>query len=134
MPCFCDSRGYCQDCEHISRSEIYWFNTLVDGEGNSTEWDTDQQNNFIKMLEGSNPFLLDRGAEAIWATIVLRQAYDVADWMAEKGYTYTNPGGIFVAVKKTTCVYRTTPPHGGIGLKENFGVAIRLFPTSTSSQ
>lgn len=39
------------------------------------------------MLEGSNPFLLDRGAEAIWATIVLRQAYDVADWMAEKGYT-----------------------------------------------
>ena len=77
----------------MAQSEICWFNSLVDGERNSTEWGTHQQNKFIKMLEGSNQFLLDRGAEAIWATIVLRQAYDVADWMAAKGYTSYEPNG-----------------------------------------
>ena len=77
----------------MAQSEIRWFNTLVDEEEISKAWDTDQQNKFIKLLEDSNIFLLDRGAEAIWATIVLRQAYDVADWMAAKGYISYEPLG-----------------------------------------
>lgn len=91
-PCLCDFDGYCQNCEHIAQSQIRRFNDLVDRD-NSTEWDTGQQNTFIKLLEFSNPFSSDRGTEAIWATIVLRQAYDVADWMVEKGYTSYEPLG-----------------------------------------
>lgn len=79
----------------MSQREICWFNTKVEGGQNLTAWDTDQQKLFIEMLERSFPFILDRGTEAIWATIVLRQAYDVADWIVEKRYTSYEPRGYY---------------------------------------
>lgn len=71
----------------MARSEINWYNTLADNKKKSAVWDTEQQKYFIGLLESVQSFVVDRGCESIWATIVLRQAYDVADWITEKGYS-----------------------------------------------
>lgn len=94
--CICDLDGYCHACEIMSKSQICWFNDVVDkGKTNYTEWDAGQQDHFIQMLQEAHQLIIDRGAESIWATVVLRQAYDVAKWMVQKGYTSYEPRGYY---------------------------------------
>ena len=92
-PCMCGLKKYCGSCEDAARGGISMFNTLIDEKKKSAVWDTTQQECFISMLERGHRCLVNRGVEAIWATVVFRQAYDVADWVVDKGYTSYEPHG-----------------------------------------
>lgn len=89
----CDLRGYCSSCEDWSRSIVSTCNTLIDENKKSAVWDAEQQKCFIDMLEKDHPCISARGVEAVWATVVFRRAYDVADWMVCRGLTSYEPGG-----------------------------------------
>lgn len=92
-PCLCGLKTYCWNCEDAARGVVSTSNTLIDEKKKTTVWDTEQQKCFIDMLERGHACLAARGAEAVWATVVFRQAYDVADWMVDKGLTSYEPRG-----------------------------------------
>lgn len=89
LECFCDCENVscCRDCEQFSTLEICSFKSHVDRKKTSKIWDTIQKSEFIRLLESAIPFIPQREAEAIWATVVLRQAYDVANCAVNKGFT-----------------------------------------------
>jgi len=89
LECLCDASdvSYCESCETISIREICAFNSRVDRKNKTKVWDSNQQSEFIHLLENSNPSIIQRGADAIWATVVLRQAYKVGDWAVDQGFT-----------------------------------------------
>jgi len=89
LECFCDasSVSYCELCEHISICEICGFNSYLDIKNNTKIWGANQQSEFIRLLENLDFSIIHRGAEAMWAIVVLHQAYEVGSWAVEKGFT-----------------------------------------------
>lgn len=81
----CPRYSFDSSLEFDARNKICGLIYIVGPE--SKVWDTDQQSKFIRMLEVNATVFRERGAGAIWATVVLFQAFDVAAWATKNGIT-----------------------------------------------